>query len=525
MRNYGFDYLVEKTQLLNEMAKFSQFWRTNFPEFEKVMSSVQDKMKEHEKAPDANLLGFRKMEYVTKSLFDFLSKEELAAIGINKNKGFVQSYYDLTVRDLTPEERKGTRKTKGYTPEYAQFAPKWAANTKLQQEFMLLKMVKAYQEKAESEQFAKRLLSDKNLDAYLPANVLKGGSSKFASGMIAKKEKLFGMGMEEAYALFNKAKIILQKLKKSKKLPQGIRQSIYHIDAESVKEKELKQEDTAPLQAAIDTIELIVSKRNSIIKFFNTLAQDKKAKGFIAEEDRESLEKMSDFDRYELPSYEMAELIKTKQVFQQRLDNNQPVRIEKIHGVFEKFGKISNYLKQEFDSILSDYEDIAFDANKVNEIGNVYDMINDRMLNSIVEEGVISQEEADIIKKWASISSKLHSNIETRGEKIAKRMLDNQEKLKIKADAEKKYKEQGEKWEAEKRLKKKGVKKPKNDDEDDVDDLSDSDDDDDSYNYEDEEGVMSYMTEQIRKDSHSNIIGEYKDRGFKKSKNYAYWTC
>jgi hypothetical protein len=41
---------------------------------------------------------------------------------------------------------------------------------------------------------------------------------------------------------------------------------------------------------------------------------------------------------------------------------------------------------------------------------------------------------------------------------------------------------------------------------------------------ESEESVMGYMTEQVRKDSHLHIHGEYKDRGFKKIKNYAHWT-
>jgi hypothetical protein len=116
------------------------------------------------------------------------------------------------------------------------------------------------------------------------------------------------------------------------------------------------------------------------------------------------------------------------------------------------------------------------------------------------------------------------------------------------------YEKQGKNWEADKKLKEKGVKKPKIDIKDEVAGLSASeveeklremmDDDDvnpdDEYyakidaiskylsklkkdNPEDEEGVMGYMTEQVNKDRHLNNIGEYKDRGFKKPINHAHW--
>jgi hypothetical protein len=38
-----------------------------------------------------------------------------------------------------------------------------------------------------------------------------------------------------------------------------------------------------------------------------------------------------------------------------------------------------------------------------------------------------------------------------------------------------------------------------------------------------ESSVMSYFTEQVKKDKFSNKVGEFKDRGFKKPKNYHHW--
>ena len=117
MRNYGFDYLVEKVQVLNEMAGVSEFWRTNFPDFENLYKTVQAKLGEHPQAPTGQTLTHRRLEYVTKSFFEFLSAENLKKIGIDKNVGFANSVKNLAIRQLTPEERIGSRKTRGYTPE------------------------------------------------------------------------------------------------------------------------------------------------------------------------------------------------------------------------------------------------------------------------------------------------------------------------------------------------------------------------------------------------------------------------
>lgn len=519
MRNYGFDYLIEKTLLLTEMARKSGYWSNNFPEFENLMSSVQSKMKMHEKAPDQSLLPFRKIEYVTKSLFNFLSKEELAAIGINKNKDFKINVRNLAIRDLTPEERIGSRKTREYTPDYAKFAPKNADNSKLQQEFMLIKMVEAYPEKALSEQFAKKLLSDKNIDAYLPDNALKGGSSKFASGMIAKKEKMLKMSMEEAYNIQNKAKSILKKLRNSKRLPKGLATSIYHASSEDIGEQgqALKQDETAPLQAFIDSLDAILNERNEVLKIINTITVKRSQKKPITDEEEIAYEKLTPFEKNVLAEFKMGEIIKIKQLFEQRLENKQPVSIDKINSIIDKLGheKISKFVRDEFEGLLSDYNEMVYSAD-ADRYATIYDTLTDDLLNNLVDEGIITDEESELLTKWRNISSSLKQSIVSKSSKDANKAAEAQSREDVRNIRQGEYEKRAKEWEAKKQSKKKGVNEPKNDDEDDdMDELSDS---------EDEEGVMSYMTEQIRKDSHSNIIGEYKDRGFKKAKNYAYWT-
>jgi hypothetical protein len=40
---------------------------------------------------------------------------------------------------------------------------------------------------------------------------------------------------------------------------------------------------------------------------------------------------------------------------------------------------------------------------------------------------------------------------------------------------------------------------------------------------EEESGVMGYMSEQVWKDKRTNVIGDFKERGYKKFKNYNHW--
>lgn len=551
MRNYGFDYLIKKTQLLSEMAPKSKYWSSNFPKFEQLMSSVQSKMKAHEKAPDQSLIPFRKMEYVAKSLFNFLSKEELATIGINKNKDFKFNVRNLAYRDPTPDERIGNRKSKMQTSGYAKFAPKNFNNTKLEQEFMLIKMVEAYPEKAESEQFIKKLLSDKNIDAYLPDNASKSGTSKFAFGMNAKKEKMFKMTIEEVYQIQNKAKSIIKKLKISKKLPKGLATSIYHANSESVGEMgiAMKQDDTAPLQAFIDALDGILDLRNNALKIVNIVALRTSQNKPVAYEDKVEYEKLSPFEKNVLAKFKMAEIIKIKRLFQQRLDDNKPVSIAKIKDTIDQLGNetISEFVRDEFDGHLSDYNTQVYSVD-AERYATVYDSLTDDLLDDLVAENIIDEEESQILAKWRNISSSLKQSIVSKSSKNEEKAAEAQSRKDVSDIRQGEYEKRGKRWEAENKMKEKGIKKPNIDITDDVEGLSkaelvykleylmDTDDPDlekinalkkyiNKMSDEDEEGVMGYMTEQITKDSHINIIGEYKDRGFKKSKNYARWVC
>jgi hypothetical protein len=558
MRNYGFDYLVEKVQVLNEMARFSEFWRTNFPDFENFYLQVQNKMKKHPKAPSGTTLGHKRIEYISRMLFDLLSTEELADIGIDKTKGFDKNVYNAAIKELSPEERIGSSKIRDYTPEYAKFAPKWADASFKQQEFMLSLMVRAYGEKAlSSEKFVNKVMDEANIDAYFNKNLFKGGSSSFAAGMINKKEKMLKMGMGEVYEIQNKAKSIINKLRSSKKLPKGLVTSIYHANSENIggeQEKELKQDDTAPLQAFIDALELFLDWKNRVKGIVDTIENRKQQRKPIAYEDREMYEDLTPFEKNVLSKYEITEITKLMQLFTQRLESNQPVKIEKIYNIIDKLGheKIREFVRNEFDKLLSDYGEIIFSADEDRYV-TIYDALDDNLLKGLIDEGIITDEESRLLAKWRKISSSLQQSIVSKSSRDDEKADEAQSREDRRMIRQGEYEKQGKKWEADKKSKEKGVKKPKIDITDEVAGLSVSqveeklremkDDDvnpDDEYyakidaiskylnklkkdSPEDEEGVMGYMTEQVNKDRHLNNIGEYRDRGFKKPINHAHW--
>ena len=541
MINYNFDYLVEKVQVLNEMAKFSTFWRTNFPEFENFYLQVQKKMGQHPKAPSSGL-GDKRIEYIARMLFDFLSKEELAAIGINKNKGFEANVYNLAIREIPQEERieRGTRKKREYTPGYAEFAGTWADNTPKQQDYMLSLMVRAYEEKALSEKFVNKVMDKSNIDAYFDKNLFKDFSSNFAAGMKARKEGLINTGNEESdkmdlgsfYEIQNRAKAIIQKLRKSKKLPRGLRTSIYNADIGNIKEKSAKfDKELYPLIVMQTTLEQFLELKKEIIQDIRN-----------GEQITPKEERLFKFDR--------ATLSNLLDIVNNRINEKKPLSLEKIYSnIIEKMDGISDQVRREYDGFYEDLQsDSSMDAMK-DRYDTVFDMLDDELLNSLEREGIINSEDRETLKKWASISGNLQKNIQTRGEKIILKNIERGEKAKNAEAAQKKYEDRGKKWEADKKLKEKGVKKPKINIEGEVAGLSAPeieeklremmDDDDPDYkkidavskylkklkksNPEDEECVMNYMTEQVHKDGFIDNRGKFVDRGFKKPKNYAHW--
>jgi hypothetical protein len=176
-------------------------------------------------------------------------------------------------------------------------------------------------------------------------------------------------------------------------------------------------------------------------------------------------------------------------------------------------------------------------------VKNKLENYNDDFLNDVVEKGIISEDEKDIVNKWKNLI--LHVTEDPNAE-FSKEERSEYAKM----NREYAYKKQGEKWKAEKAekeaAKKSGIKR---DDglgdlsvselESKLEELLDSEDPDftlidkvekrieklrkSGITEDYDSGVMGYFSEQVRKDQHINNIGEYKDRGFKKAQNYHQW--
>ena len=554
MRNYGFDYLVEKVQVLNEMAPKSKFWNTNFPEFMNFYLDVQDKMKEHPKAPPVpKTLADKRVEYISRMLFDFLSKDELAAIGIAKNKGFEPNVRNLAIRDLSPDEiierRKiGDKRMREFTPGYAEFAGKWADNTPKQQDYMLSLMVRAYEEKALSKKFTSKVMDDANIDAYFKKNLFKYFSSNFAFGMRNKKEELLNRGkgekdkkidLEEVNEIKNKAKELIKKIRKSKKIPKGLYTSIYNApdmkDAPLTSERDENVNETMiPLLALQLTLEILLDEKKEIARLIKYKEWD--------EVDAEQ-EKLDEFDTTVIQT--------TLNTVSKRIDDQKPTSLDTLKTkIFPLFSDIKKTFMEEFDiayNQLSKNSLMVPMANTVRrqEYTNIFDMLDDNLLDSLEKEGIINSEDRETLKKWANISGTLKQNIRSKGEKI---VLRNIEKGTKQDEYDKKKKEFD-----EKNARKKAQKEEYKDKLEELKDMNIQEIEDtiyDAYNEENpdfdlieymekylgkrkkgqdnkismnENHVMDYFTEQIQKDNLLNQRGECKERGFKKPKNYAHW--
>jgi hypothetical protein len=538
MRNYGFDYLVEKVQVLNEMAPKSKFWNTNFPEFMNFYLDVQDKMAKHPKAPPVSkTLADKRIEYISRMLFDFLSKDELAAIGIAKNKGFEPNVRNLAIRDLSPDEiierRKiGDKRMREFTPGYAEFAGKWADNTPKQQDYMLSLMVRAYEEKALSKKFTSKVMDDANINAYFNKHLFKGGSSNFASGMINRKEELLGMDLGNFYEIQNKAKGIIQRLRKSKNIPKGLLMSIYHSERSLERQNtQLKKDDLFDLKIFKNTIEDLVEYRRDLVKNMSRM-------DFLSDEQN----RLTDVDKSVFES--MLNSINIS------IQNGQPIPKEQIEKIVPRvMGKVSDIVLKNYNQNY-EFESTDDDAGlKADRYQTIYDSLDDDLLNHMIEQGNITPEEKEILKAWRNGASNLQQTIVSKSSRDAEKADQAQSREDIKNIRQGEYEKQAKKWEAEKKLKEKGVKKPKINIENEVAGLSAPeveeklremmDVDDPDYekinavskylkklkknNPEDEENVMSYMTEQVYKDGFSDNTGKFVDRGFKKPKNYAHW--
>ena len=540
MRNYGFDYLVEKVEIINEMGRKAgpNYWERNYPEFYEIMKKTQKAIIPFAEGRDVNHL---RDEYLGRMLMQFLKIKGIYSELVNK----------YTFVELTPDEKLelGGRKSLKPTEGYLNFELSGNGDNsapKKQKYFLDVLLRKNYEE-ATSDKFEKFVTNPENIQKFTKGDpkkqtegrLDKTASSNYARGMAERKFELTKMSPKELNDLNSKVAPLIKKLRKSKKVPKGLFTS-YHLapnmdTASSVsKRDETVNETMVPLLALQLTLEILLDEKKEIAKLIKYKEWDE------VDEEKEKL--------YEFETTVIQTALNT---VNKRIDEQKPTSLDTLKAkIFPLFSDIKKTFMEEFNIAymqLSKNSLVVPMVNKIRrqEYSNIFDTLDDDLLDSLEKDGVINSEDRETLKKWANVTGTLKQNIKTKGEKI---VLRNIEKGTKQDEYDKKKKE----WD-EKNARKKAQKEEYKDKLEELKDMNIQEIEDtiyDAYNEENpdfdlieymekylerrkgrqdskmsmyENHVMDYFTEQIQKDNLLNQKGEYKERGFKKPKNYAHW--
>jgi hypothetical protein len=540
MRNYGFDYLVEKVEIINEMARTAgpNYWERNYPEFYQIMKKTQKAITPFAEGRDVNHL---RDEYLGRMLMQFL-----------KIKGiYSELVKDYSFVELTPDERLalGGKKSLKPTEGYLNFELSGNGDNsapKKQKYFLDVLLRKNYEE-ATSDKFEKLVTNPENIQKYTggdPKKKTEGrldktASSNYARGMAEKKFELTKMSPKELNDLNSKVIPLIKKLRKSKKVPKGLFTSFHLAPSMNNSNLTSKRDETVnetmiPLLSLQLTLEILLDEKKEIARLIKYKEWD---------EVDEEQEKLYEFD---------TTVIQTAlNTVNKRIEEQKPTSLDTLKAkIFPLFSDIKKTFMEEFNIAYMQLSENSLAGNVMStirkqEYSNIFDTLDDDLLDSLEKEGIINSEDRETLKKWANVSGTLKQNIKTKGEKI---VLRNIEKGTKQDEYDKKKKEF-----EDSKTRKKAQKEEYKDKLEELKDMKIQEIEDtiyDAYNEENpdfnlieymekylerrkgrqnkkismyENHVMDYFTEQIQKDELLNQRGECKERGFKKPKNYAHW--
>ena len=218
MRNYGFDYLVEKVQTVQEMAKpsiYSKMAQSDgeaFQKFNNIWSAVVNKIKSKSGQAAAQRLA---MDYVIINVAKAVAKENIQG-------SFVGSRTADFAKDNADKYLAWYKKHKVSKAD-PKFSP-WAQSN-YKKEFYIGELVKQNPEIATSEKLQKTLLDDKNIEKFLAKPGGYDASLNSTTADFAKrgKEEMFGKELPEilhsqgaAMPLLKQINRMMAKLRKGK---------------------------------------------------------------------------------------------------------------------------------------------------------------------------------------------------------------------------------------------------------------------------------------------------------------------
>lgn len=476
MRNYGFDYLVGKVQLLSEMARPS----TNRPEKNETVVKFLKEIR-----PLINKELFANKEYPwkvsapIKTLNDYISEQ--LYIFINQT-AFPYDSVDAYAKKLIANDP--TLKA-----DYYDYIQGGSDDSNKRSFWIMSHLLNQNPDLAISKEFFDKVVNRDNIEDYKKSLSERavGGKKNRAAGYRKHIQQKYNMSADDFAKMKGEVWPIIVKINRKSRqfLPQGMLAQLRNKEAIISDSKSSSlSEEMVPLDVFIETL-------NSVI---NDAA--------ITNE-------------YNLDVASLSEIVK---ILEARLAENKPVSKEKLYEKFiNKFPRnFQEYFANEFEADIEAYSGKNFSETMIDDqrkaIEDVLDIYTPDFLKMVQNKGVINEDDIEKILKWKELI-KSSENIEQREVSAARKSagltgdsgddgMDDGSVLKALR-----------KYEKEKSLNKK--QKPKK---------AGSENEDDFSNDENEEnGVMGYFSEQVEKDKRLNTVGEFKERGFKKPKNYHHW--
>jgi len=465
MRNYGFDYLVEKVQVLSEMAKTSS---TRPEKNEKIVNFINvtrpeigKKLFEKWKVPaNVKLLN----DYVTEALYEKIFKTTFQYTSVNQ--------YIAKLWEKSPELQE----------DYLDFIGTGSNDSNKRSKWIISYLANKKPNLATSEEFFNQVTSSEYIEDYKQKLEDRLEFKNRAKGYDTSIQKKYSMSANDFAAMKGEVWPIITKINRRSKtlLPPGTIQALRNKERIVIDDGNKKiSEDLIPLDTLIETL---ISLRD----------------------DQELVED------YNVNVKELSKIIKT---LEDRLSNNKPISKEKLYdAVIKTFpSEMSEYIADEYETDLKSYEKKGVSEEMIDDkrkaVEDILDIYTPNFLNSVASKGIITEPEIEIVLKWKQLikqSDALEKQEVSAGRKAAgfsSAEIDTSDNFSdVRKNSDKAF------YAREKESPTQKPKKPRK-----------------QKNEEEETGVMGYFSEQVEKDSHLNNIGEFKERGFKKPVNYHHW--
>jgi len=467
MRNYGFDYLVEKVQVLNEMGRSSTCRLEKNENVASFMSSP------YRKTMASKIFEKWKPPAREKTFNDYLT-EELYKI-INKTQKFPYDSVDQYITKLWNE-------SPNLKQDYADYCQAGSQDSNKRSRWILSHLANKVPNVVTSPQFFEKVTNPENVENYIELSASRAPGKNRQQGYRLHIQSKYSMSADDFAKMKAEVWPIIVKINRRSRqfLPPGILQTLRNKEQIiSDSKPNTPSGDLFPLETFVETL---ISFRDD---------------PYLTKE-------------YRVNVKDLTTLI---DMLERRVSDQKPVSKEKLYSAYiNNFPNgMDEYITDEYENDLKTASTKGFSEEMIEDkrqaIEDVLDIYTPVLLKSVASKGVITEPEIEVLSKWKELikqSDALEKQEISAGRKAAGFTTDEIDISDNLSDvgkaADKRF------YAKEKESPTQKPKKPR------------------KQKQEDEENdVMGYFSEQVRKDSLLNNIGEFKERGFKKPVNYHHW--